>query len=165
MNQTGEIMMDEVLEASVIKATFNENAGLTQTIGKSKKVERNERISKILQSLFKKYPKCFIPYHLNRKKLKMLKPLALNIKHKIHAENPDWHLGDINIALRIYIYGRPYLSGLKAGVQRIDLQGNPTEEKVTQDQEMMAKEQLAKKAAKCEATQENQTNATASKKK
>lgn len=88
--------------------------------------------------LAERFPKCFMP------KGKWKRPLAVGIHLHVFEAAPDLSRTQVRKAIGDYIMGPMYQRNLKAGVFRIDLNGEPLGE-VTPEQEQRARRLIQRK--------------------
>jgi ProP effector len=101
----------------------------------------------LLAELAELWPQCFSVYERRRRPLKIgINADLLGYGYSREAIGP---------ALRFYVGAPGYLFALKAGADRVDLDGNVVG-KVTDDEAAHAKEQLAKRRERLEARRQQQ---------
>jgi ProP effector len=93
-----------------------------------------------IERLAATFPQCFAVYQLRRR------PLKVGIHHdiivRVMVDQRELHR-----ALRLYVHNIGYLRSMRAGVPRIDLDGNPVGT-VTAEQAKQAAEELARRGHK-----------------
>ena len=98
---------------------------------------REDAAAATIARLAATFPKCFVVYQLKRQ------PLKVGIHHDIVAKvviDPR----ELHPAPRLYVHNDGYLRGMRVGVPRIDLDGNPVGT-VTAEQAKQAAEELKRR--------------------
>lgn len=95
---------------------------------RNNKCRRAEEMRKLL---VEKFPACFAPKGAQKR------PLKIGIMEDLVAAFPDVPRSKIGTGLYDYTSGPTYIGNLKAGAERIDLDGNPVGI-VTEDEEKSA---------------------------
>ena len=83
------------------------------------------------------FPQCFAVYQLRRR------PLKVGIHHDIIAK-VEIDPRELRRALRLYVHNDGYLRGMRVGIPRIDLDGNPVGA-VTAEQAKQAADELKRR--------------------
>jgi ProP effector len=92
----------------------------------------------LIGQMAERWPKCFAIFERRRK------PLKLGIHNDIDvAVTPE----ELGLALRLYVSNPRYLRSMRAGADRIDLDGNPAGT-VTESEAAAAAHQLARRVAR-----------------
>jgi sRNA-binding protein len=106
----------------------------------SRKSRREAAADATIARLAATFPRCFAVYQLRRR------PLKVGIHHdiivRVMVDQRELHR-----ALRLYVHNIGYLRALRAGVDRIDLDGNAVGT-VTAEQAQSAAEELARRGHK-----------------
>jgi len=129
-----------------------ENTATTEPLTtKQKKEQQFARNAELLRLLHAKYPNCFIDFFAKKENTTPLKPVGLGIHKQIKIENPDISSQQLRQIMQIYTRNHRYLKIMQAGAARVDLQGKPSGDSVTEAQAATAQEKLATHKAKWKA--------------
>jgi len=105
--------------------------------GLSKRQRRSNQTHAILTVLHGHYSRCFVDFKHPRNAV--FKPLAIGIDQKLLTLHPDMNKTQLNRALHRYTHSRYYLNVLRPGIERVDVNGTPSGECVTEAQAKGAK--------------------------
>ena len=120
-----------------------DDSGLLAQKSQSRKAREAAAATATIERLAATFPKAFFVFEGRRK------PLQVGIRNDIIAKIVI-ETRELNRALRFYTRNVGYLRGLRAGVARIDLDGNPIGT-VTAEQAQAAAEEIKRRRAKTSA--------------